>query len=147
MPTYRVPDVAGYLSGTWELTRDIVAEDGTRLGTFTGAGVFAPQGDVLRYHEQGTLRMGRHDGTASRTLFYQREDATRCTVWFEDGHFFHDLELATGVWRVRHPCRADRYDGLFEVAGPDRWTQRWQVAGPEKAYTMSTVYLRRTADG
>lgn len=154
MPTYRVTDVADYLSGAWDLTRDIVAEDGARLGTFTGVGVFAPHdgvfaphGDVLRFHEQGTLRMGDHDGTASRTLFYQPEGARRCTVWFEDGHYFHDLELDTGAWQVRHPCRADLYDGRFEVTGPDQWTQRWRVAGPEKAYTMSTLYTRRATDG
>lgn len=141
--SYRVTDVAAYLRGAWDLSRDIVAEDGTRLGTFAGVGVFAPQDGELRFHEQGTLRTEHHEGSATRTLYYRPEGATRCTVWFEDGHYFHDLQLETGTWQVQHPCRADLYHGEFEVTGPGRWTQHWRVNGPEKVYTMSTVYTRR----
>lgn len=147
MGTYPVTDLAEYLRGAWHLARDIVDADGAALGTFTGTAEFTPQDDELHYHEQGELRLAEHQGRASRSLRYHPEEPARCTVWFADGHFFHDLRLDTGTWEVRHPCRADLYYGYFEVTGNDQWQQHWRVAGPEKAYEMTTTFTRPTTAG
>lgn len=142
MCSYPITDLAGFLRGTWELARDIVDAEGAAIGAFTGVGVFAPEGELLRYDESGQLRLGEHHGEASRSLRYRPEDSARCTVWFDDGHFFHDLRLDTGRWHVRHPCEGDRYEGAFEVLAPDRWQQCWYVSGPGKKYSLITRYTR-----
>lgn len=142
MPPYPVTDLTGYLRGAWDLGRDIVADDGTGLGTFAGTARFTQEHGVLRYEERGELRLTDYRGTATRTLHYRPESPARCTVWFHDGHFFHDLQLDTGVWQVRHPCRSDMYYGYFEVLDPQRWRQYWRVVGPQKAYRMTTQFIR-----
>lgn len=142
MCSYPITDLAGFLHGTWQLSRDILDADGAVMGAFTGVGVFDPDGGLLRYHESGRLRLGDHHGEASRSLRYQPEGSARCTVWFDDGHFFHDLRLDTGFWRVGHPCQQDRYEGTFEVLAPNRWQQCWYVSGPGKKYSLTTRYTR-----
>lgn len=144
MCAYAVTDLTSFLRGSWDLTRDIVDEAGQRMGAFTGVGVFTGQVGQLRYDEHGQLRMGEHRAPASRTLYYRPQGPVCCTVWFDDGHYFHDLCLDTGTWRVGHPCRDDQYDGAFEVFGPHSWRQSWYVAGPQKGYSMYTEYTRRT---
>lgn len=136
-----VPDPVAYLTGRWTLDRRITDLSAGQSGTFTGTGEFRPTDDGLAYAERGELRLGPHVGPAWRAYTYRRAgDGLR--VEFDDGRFFHDLDLRTGVWTVTHPCRADAYAGEFRVLSPDRWTQDWRVTGPAKGLRLVTTFTR-----
>ena len=140
-----VADLAGFLRGTWRLHRELLDASGrTPPGSFTGDGTFTPDTEVpglLRYLEQGTAQFGSHRGPATRCLAYH-VDGGRARVDFDDGRFFHDLDLRAGVWEVEHLCRADLYRGRFEVDDEHRWRQQWTVTGPHKDQRIHTVLTR-----
>jgi hypothetical protein len=142
-----VNDLASFLLGSWRLDREVLdASRGELTGRFEGVARFtlddhAP--GLLRYVEQGTLRLGSHRGPAARRLTYHVDDAC-ARVRFDDGRYFHDLDLREGVWEVEHPCGEDRYDGRFEVDDAHRWRQQWTVNGPHKHHSIHTVLERHT---
>jgi len=138
---FPVPDALGYLLGGWRLSRRI--EDAAAgVGHFTGTGEFRPDGPGLRYEERGELVLGSHRGPARRAYRYLPDGSGRLVVEFEDGRFFHDLDLASGRWEVTHPCRADEYAGEFRILGPDEWRQDWYVHGPAKRQRLTTTFRR-----
>ena len=145
----QVSDLAGFLLGGWRLDREILDASERGLdGHFSGAARFgfddhAP--GLLRYVEHGTLWLGSNRGPASRQLTYA-VDGVRARVTFDDGRFFHDLDLREGVWEVEHPCGQDRYYGRFEVDDAHRWRHQWTVHGPHKHHIIRTVLERSVAD-
>ncbi|RCW46122.1 hypothetical protein DFQ14_102424 [Halopolyspora algeriensis] len=141
-----VSDLAGYLTGRWLLQRRITDAAGTPRGTFTGTATFTAETDTLMYHEQGTLQWDTYRGPAHRRLRYRIIGPGQAQVSFDYGDFFHDLDLRTGWWRTRHPCRDDLYRGEFHVFGPDHWQQLWTVAGPTKNHTLTTSFQRAGPD-
>src|SRR5699024_706990 len=122
---YPITDLSKFLRGSWDLARDIVGADGAVAGRFAGVGVFTVREGLLYYEESGRLRIGDRRSEATRSLRYRPERAEYCTVWFDDGHFFHDLRLGSGIWQVGHPCGQDHYGGTFEVFDSDQWRQSW----------------------
>lgn len=144
MTTHPVPDLTGYLAGTWRLHREIHDPDGAPLGTFTGTATFTPREADLDYVERGTLSLGGYSGPAHRALRYHVTGPGQAAVHFDHGGFFHDLDLRDGLWRAEHPCSADLYRGEFHIQGPDRWIQHWSVSGPTKNHALTTTYLRES---
>ena len=144
-----VVDLAGFLSGTWRLDRELLDASGrTPPGSFTGRGTFTPGAEVpglLRYVERGTVQFGSHRGRAVRCLGYHVAGPW-ARVEFDDGRYFHDLDLRSGVWEVEHLCRADLYRGRFEVDDEHRWHQQWTVTGPRKDQRIHTVLTRVATD-
>ena len=139
---YPVPDPIGYLTGRWQLDRRMTDAAAGLTGTFTGVGEFVPAPGGLDYAERGELTFGPHHGPAWRRLRY-RSDGELVRVEFDDGRFFHSLDLRDGAWSVTHPCRADGYAGEFRVIAADRWTQDWNVTGPAKDLHLRTTFTRR----
>jgi hypothetical protein len=144
-----VRDLASFLAGDWRLDREILDASRRRpTGHFSGTARFARDDHapgLLRYLEHGTLRLGSYRGPACRRLFYDVDGAT-ARVAFDDGRYFHDLDLREGVWEVEHPCGDDRYVGRFEVDDAHRWRQRWTVNGPRKQQLIRTVLQRPGVD-
>ncbi|MFD4753248.1 DUF6314 family protein [Streptomyces sp. NPDC058426] len=143
--TTPVPDLLAFLAGRWHVAR--TAEDrhtGTR-GHFTGTADFtALPGGGLRHHEEGTFTW---DGVARptyRTLRWLPDPAGKgsARVTFDDGRFFHDVDLRTGHAIADHPCSLDLYRGEFTVSGPDLWSVVWRVAGPAKDLVLRTEHTR-----
>lgn len=142
MVAYSVTDLMAYFGGQWGIRRDIVNDTGREIGRFVGSADFQPDADRLVYHEHGVLKLEAHRGPAHRTLHYQITGSGLADVYFGYGDFFHNLDLRTGWWRARHPCRDDVYLGEYEVLGPDQWRQEWMVRGPAKNHTLTTVFDR-----
>ena len=142
---YAVADAIGYLTGRWRLDRRMVDRAAGLTGTFTGTAEFTPVPDGLDYAERGELTFGPHRGPAWRRLRYRR-DGELLRVEFDDGRFFHDLDLRTGAWSVTHPCRSDGYAGEFRIRSPDSWSQEWTVTGPAKDLHLSSTYHRDGGD-
>ncbi|WP_367134550.1 MULTISPECIES: DUF6314 family protein [Streptomyces] len=146
---YPVSDVVDYLTGEWTVERTLVDLGAGRSGSFRGTAVFGAAGDGRVSHtEEGELRWdGGAPGRAGRTLVLLPGADGTCEVMFTDGRFFHDLDLRTGGWAVRHPCAADRYEGAFAVVSRDEWQVRWRTTGPAKDHLQRTVYRRGPAAG
>lgn len=128
------------LLGSWTLTRDIVEHPSQERSTVEGATdlVLGHDGRI-RWSESGTLSRQGMQIPVSRVLFIEQREAG-WFVTFDDGRDFHP-------WRsdqpVEHLCAADLYTGTIEQASADQWTVRWQVRGPHKDYTMTSVLTRR----
>lgn len=142
MTRYPVADLADYLTGRWQLDREIVGDAGEMIGTFTGSATVAPQDDVLVFHEEGTLAFGTHSGPAERTLHYRVTGAGRAAVHFTHGGFFHGVDLRDGSCSTNHPCRDDLYSGEYLVLGPDEWRLTWTVVGPAKDHVIRSDFRR-----
>jgi hypothetical protein len=91
----------------------------------------------IRWREEGLWRQPSGDVEVERTLWLVRGPDGPWWVRFEDEREFHPW--APGA-PVVHDCRPDTYRGV--VSGDDRtWTVRWDVNGPRKDYTMTTVLV------
>ncbi len=140
---YPIDDAVRYLTGSWSLRRRIEDLSHQVTGHFRGTAEFRPvPGGGLLYRENGELEFGTHRGPAWRELRYLHGSAGALRVEFDDGRYFHDLDLTSGHWAVRHPCRADQYRGEFQVDGPDQWWQDWRVDGPAKEQRLRTSFTR-----
>jgi hypothetical protein len=140
-----------YLTGDWDVVREIADHRSGQAGEFRGRASFRPAADspangVLDFAEQGELRFGGHRGPASRNLRYHGRSDGGADVRFADGRAFFRLDLRSGSSRAVHPCRADRYAVTVTCLSPDCFTEIWRVTGPEKDYDMTTVYTRAGCD-
>lgn len=134
-----VPDLAEYLPGRWQVEREL--RDGERRGRFSGEATFALDGDEIVWDEQGEIGLGDHVGPARRRLRLVRGSGA-WEVRFDDGRPFHRLDLSAGRWSAGHDCRADRYDGAFEVLSDDAFDVIWDVHGPAKDQRIVSRYRR-----
>jgi hypothetical protein len=91
--------------------------------------------------ERGTLRLGRYQGPASRTLrIVSHGDGW--LVLFADGRPFHRLDLSGGRTTVTHPCGDDVYEGEYAIRGPGELDVIWRVRGPAKDQRIASRYRR-----
>jgi hypothetical protein len=140
-----VPDVLGYLEGSWRVERTVRDLDSGRTGVFTGGATFTrqhPDGALL-HAESGDFTWDGVTRPAHRAHRFEPGPDGTAFVRFADGRPFHPLDLRTGRWTAEHPCAADRYRGEFDVLTPDRWRVVWTVTGPAKRLVLSTVHDRR----
>ena len=138
----RVPDPAAYLTGTWTIERTL--EDTATSGTFTGTATFTPDATGLAYEERGVLDLGHWRGDSYRRLHYAPAPSGVLTVTFDDGRFFHELDLREGEWTALHPCGADAYEGRYAVLSEAEWRQEWRVRGPRKDQVIVSLFSRST---
>lgn len=137
-----VPDLRAFLSGSWRLDRRIDDRRLERRGRMQGNAEFTDQACGLHYREAGGLCFGDFAGTATRDYRYRFPGPGHAEVLFDDGRFFHDLDLGTGVWKAAHACGDDHYGGTFRATGPDAWAVLWQISGPRKDLVLVTRYRR-----
>jgi hypothetical protein len=139
-----VPGLLAFLAGRWHVER--TAEDlrGGARGHFTGTAEFTAAGEGLRHDEEGTFTWEGVARPAYRALRWLpgERGAGSARVTFEDGRFFHDIDLSTGYAVADHPCALDLYRGEFAVRGPDLWSVVWRVAGPAKDLVLRTEHRR-----
>lgn len=140
-PTYPVADPIAFLTGSWTVAREVHDDHSGLDGAFTGVARFVPEGDGLVWIETGRLRLGSHEGEASRTLRIVPE-GDGWAVRFEDGRPFHPLDLRSGVSVVDHPCGEDHYVGGLRAESRDAVEIRWRVSGPTKDQTIVSRYTR-----
>ena len=136
----RAPGIADphALVGEWRMSRTIedrLAGATSRVEGRLQLSVVDP--DRIHWHEDGRWQQASGDVEVERTLWIVREAEDNWWVRFEDGREFHPW--APGA-SVVHDCSPDTYRGV--VAGDERrWTVRWDVSGPRKDYTMTTVLV------
>ena len=127
----------GALAGRWRTIRAIRHSDGTRA-RFAGLTEWRPDGRVLRCTEAGWLTQGGARFEARRVTLW-RAGPAGIEVTFADHRPFH--VVGNGVRpAARHDCPPDVYALAYDFTGWPRWSVRWQVAGPRKAYRALTRY-------
>jgi hypothetical protein len=127
------------LVGAWRLARTIedrrLQEDSTLAGVLQ---LTAEQPGRIRWQERGTWHRPDGDVEVSRGLWLELTDHG-WWVRFEDGGDFHPWSPGEPVV---HLCAPDTYRG--QVRGtPECWSVVWEVDGPAKDYTMTTVLTPR----
>jgi hypothetical protein len=133
-----------FLIGEWSIERAITDHLDRRDARFSGAATVRRSGaSAAVYLEQGEVSFGAHRGPARRTLGLREQPDGTVGVDFRDGRPFLELDLRDGRCMASHPCRADAYELVYEVASLDRICERWRVTGPAKDYVAETVWRRR----
>ena len=108
-----------------------------------GEAQFSPEANALLYRERGAVTFGSYVGTAEQKHRYDfPHEASRASVYFDDGRPFHELDLSNGIALVSHACGDDLYEGRFIALDDGRWESRWTVAGPRKDQSILTLYTR-----
>lgn len=131
-----------YLTGRWRIKRAITDRKGPN-GVFSGCARFEAAGpDVLDYVEEGTLSLSDMAMKATRRYRWHTPSPLTAEVYFDDGRFFHSIQLRKGCAETRHFCAPDTYHVGYFFTGKDCWTQQWCVSGPRKDYVSDTVFSR-----
>lgn len=128
------PRRLGDFLGTWDLDRRIEQSDG-QTARFSGQARWTPQGQGALHTETGQLTLDRHPPMQAERRYRWGADLT---VWFEDGRFFHRVPPQGG--RSDHWCDPDQYDAAYEFDDWPVFRVTWQVRGPRKDYTMTSLY-------
>ena len=140
-----VDDLAAFLCGEWRLTRHIRDRHRRARGRAFGHASLQRGAGPMEYRESTWVRYLAFNGRAHRHHRYLIRGAGMADVLFEDGRFFHRLDLSTGRWHARHHCGDDLYLGLFRASSPERWVSRWRIFGPAKDAVIVTLYERLPA--
>jgi hypothetical protein len=143
---HAVSDLAEFLRGRWEIDREIVDERAGANGIFRGVAEFARtvDGDVFDWIETGELQWSGRKQKAGRRLLVAVQPDACCSadIAFDDGRFFHRVDLSSGADTFVHGCAPDAYSGSWSVDSPDHFTIRWTVEGPAKRITIGSSYRR-----
>lgn len=129
-------------AGDWRVLRRIDDRLSGRPGRFEGTALLTPEGEGLRYHEEGTLTLGDGPPLAAHRDYLWRPDNDGIAVLFADGRPFHRFVPEGRAPGTDHPCGRDLYRVTYDLTAWPAWTTEWTVAGPAKDYTMSTRYAR-----
>ncbi|MDK3074148.1 DUF6314 family protein [Sedimentitalea sp. JM2-8] len=122
--------------GTWTVQREIVHRDGP-VAQFHGTAVWEEAAGGMLYTERGLLGIAGHPAIAASRCYRWKPNLT---VWFDDGRFFHKVPQCGGP--VSHWCEPDQYDGYYDFGHWPDFRVTWRVAGPRKAYRMTSLYRR-----
>lgn len=129
------------LIGAWDLSRVILDRQLDEQSSVVGQTALSRTDDGrIRWSESGTLSRHGAELPVSRTLYIEQR-ADTWFVTFEDGRDFHPWEPGHAV---EHACSPDLYVGTVARLDADRWTVEWQVTGPSKDYTMTSILTRST---
>jgi Family of unknown function (DUF6314) len=139
---YAVSDLAAFLLGRWSIDRKIV--DSHATGVFRGSAEFIGDDGIVQWIETGELQWAGETHQAGRRLLLAVRPDALCSadVAFDDGRFFHTVELSSGRDTFVHGCAPDTYSGSWAVDAADHFTIRWTVEGPAKAITIVSSYRR-----
>lgn len=127
--------------GPWRVERAIDDRLTGAPGRFDGTATFAPDGEALRYREQGTLTVGGRRYPAARENLW-RWDGAGVEVLFADGRPFHRFRPEGRGPGTDHPCGPDLYRVAYDLTAWPLWSAEWEVRGPSKDYRMRTAYAR-----
>ncbi len=134
-------ELLGFLSSnSWEIERSINDLSGKLLTSFQGKLVFTSSGDKsYLYEEVGRLQSEDSKIEVSKKYYFKEINNT-LEVYFEDLRLFYKLDMIEyPYFKVEHICLSDIYTGRFEFMS-SKWKTMWLVRGPNKNYTISSVF-------
>jgi hypothetical protein len=138
------------LSGTWNLSRTYTSLLPTLpSGSSTGTAHFTPSSPSHYLYSEQTL-LTPNDGSApiqGIQKYTYRYNENRINVHFTDGRLFHEIDVNGWKAEAPHLCPPDtykvRYRFYFKEEVLSSWTIDYEVKGPQKNYSMSTLYTKK----
>ncbi|PTX49768.1 DUF6314 family protein [Allosediminivita pacifica] len=125
--------------GDWDLHREIHHDDGTRA-RFEGLARWRREGQGAICDERGELILPQGRFVSEKRTVW----TTDLAVHFADGRFFHQVPPEGGA--AGHWCDPDQYDFTYDFGDWPRWSVTCHVAGPRKAYRMTSHYAPMRTD-
>ncbi len=132
------------LIGDWSLEREIPGR-----GRMNGRARFTLlDGATALYEESGELCLESGQTLHSRQSYVYEKTESGFAVRFADTReLFHVMRFAASgddlVAEARHVCLNDLYLSGYTVRADGSFEMRHQVRGPQKDYSICTVYRRR----
>lgn len=131
------------LEGTWSFHRTI-----SNYGNIVGTATFkksATENNLLHYREEGELKGANGESFQVYREYLYRYQNDRISVFFAEKNerLLHTLEFQdTTIAAARHLCSCDVYDATYEFTSLDEFKLAYRVIGPNKNYSMITVFKR-----
>lgn len=125
--------------GRWRIERDIEDSLAQSRAHFSGDAEITKGEGVWHYFERGALKLQNAPEMVSERRYIWKPTAGGIDIYFSDNRFFHRLELTERA-QAKHWCDPDQYDVAYDFSDWPRWSSRWTVKGPRKAYTMTSLY-------
>lgn len=125
--------------GEWTFAREVDDRRSGRTHRVIGTARFSrATPDRIDWVEEGTMGAGASATPIAAMRSVVRGAAGSWGVDFADGRPFHAWSWGEDLV---HDCAPDLYRGVMRSDG-DGWAMRWVSTGPEKDYTIDTVYRR-----
>ena len=122
----------------WSISRQIIDYSQDANLTFTG------RCEVLDgwYHETGQMVFSDGNFFSSTRRYRWKPCASGVDVHFDDGRFFHQIDLSTNSATATHFCDPDDYTVSYDFTKWPVWTAIWRVRGARKNYEMHSCYRK-----
>lgn len=135
-------DPLRFLAGTWSTHRQLLDRTSGVSGVFTGTTSCTPDGEGLRWDEEGTVSWPHFEGRALRTYLVRVSAPGVVQLRFPDGRLLCRLDLRSGPARDEHTCFPDTYRVDFAIVSRSRIAYCWDVTGPMKDLLLTTALIR-----
>lgn len=131
----KLEDFTGCL---WAISRQIIDYTEDAKLTFTG------RCEVLDgwYHESGQMVLADGKILSSARRYCWKACADGVNVHFDDGRFFHLIDLSNTAPKATHFCDPDDYAVSYDFTQWPVWTTLWLVKGMRKNYEMHSSYRK-----
>lgn len=123
---------------TWQIKREIVDDLTGQISHFIGQARI----DSGKYLEEGRLELAGGATFASTRAYLWVPTKTGIDISFDDGRFFHHLDLSQNTPEAQHFCDPDQYDVAYDFWDWPKWVSTWRVRGPRKDYKMQSVFAK-----
>ena len=131
----KLEDFTGCL---WSISRQIIDHTQDAKLTFTG------RCEVLNdwYNETGQIVFPDGKTLSSTRRYRWKACAGGVDVHFDNGRFFHQIDLSTNSPTATHFCDPDDYVVSYGFTQWPVWTTLWRVKGTQKNYEMHSCYRK-----
>ena len=131
----KLEDFTGCL---WAISRQIIDYTEDAKLTFTG------RCEILDgwYHETGQMVLADGKILSSARRYRWKACAGGVDVHFDDGRFFHLIDLSTVAPKATHFCDPDDYAVSYNFTQWPVWTTLWRVNGIRKNSEMHSSYRK-----
>ena len=131
----KLKDFTGCL---WVISRQIMDYSQDANLTFTG------RCEVLDgwYNETGQMVFSDGNSFSSTRRYRWKACTSGVDVHFDDGRFFHQIDLSTNSPTATHFCDPDDYAVSYDFTHWPVWTAIWKVRGTRKNYEIHSCYRK-----
>jgi len=137
------PQSLADFEGQWQITREIDDRHAGQSLMAEGQAMFTADKAGLIYQEELVISVkGQPPMKGTRGYLWRAQEDGKVAIHFEDGRYFHRLNLGQGNSADHHACDPDSYSAQYDFCGWPVWSVSWRVVGPRKDYIMKSRYSR-----
>lgn len=95
-----------------------------------------------QYFETGKTILADGQNFLSSRTYLWKSAGQAIDSYFDDGLFFHRIDLTCVMPTARHCCGEDQYDIGYDFSNWPLWDAKCCVKGPRKDYEMHSYYSK-----